>query len=620
MPAGEVVGGDGEQPADQVGAHHRLVGRQGVVHPNGFGVVEPLDPAPVGIDEAPRDRLVEPGVAQQVLEPPQQPLVALQPPDRAARTGQGRRQMLVEAVDPCDLLDQVDLARDVEMPIRGNPDGDLARVRGSRPDLEAEAAQIAAGELGGDAHAEQRVAAAGPQGQLERVHPRSVRVGVDHARHEPRAAELDEQLRGRALRPDRQLGMELLLEPRRCLGAQRQQVGGAQDVGAVPGGGLEQHPGRRRRDLGDLPAHDSGDPRRAVAIADDDALGVERALDPVERRHTLTLGGRPHDDLAPGHLVEVEGVQRLAGQQHHVVGDVDDVVDRPLAGGDQAGLEPERRWADRDVDERARREPRTEIGNVHPHRCDLGDVAVAGRLRIGRPGRTRQLGAAQCMDLARHPEDAEAIGAVGCDLELEHLLGDREKVSERRAGGRLDAVQHGDSVAVLAELHLGLGEDHPRRLDAAQLGLAELRPVRHHGARERDGDRLAIGHVGSAADDRARLAIAGVDRADLEPIGIRMGLGGEHPADHEPVGRRDAELAEPFDLGAGHREALGERPRLDPGIAEGREPADRDPHQNCSRRRTSLSKNIRRSGTPCLSIATRSMPSPKANPWTRSGS
>ena len=81
---GEVVGGDGEQPADQVGAHHRLVGRQGVVHPNGFGVVEPLDPAPVGIDEAPRDRLVEPGVAEQVLEPPQQLLVALQPPDRAA--------------------------------------------------------------------------------------------------------------------------------------------------------------------------------------------------------------------------------------------------------------------------------------------------------------------------------------------------------------------------------------------------------------------------------------------------------------------------------------------------------------------------------------------------------
>ena len=43
-----------------------------------------------------------------------------------------------------------------------------------------------------------------------------------------------------------------------------------------------------------------------------------------------SLGG-PDDQRAVGHLVEVEGVQGLGGQQHHVVGDVDDVVDRPHA-------------------------------------------------------------------------------------------------------------------------------------------------------------------------------------------------------------------------------------------------------------------------------------------------
>ena len=43
-------------------------------------------------------------------------------------------------------------------------------------------------------------------------------------------------------------------------------------------------------------------------------------------------------------------------------------------------------------------------------------------------------------------------------------------------------------------------------------------------------------------------------------------------------------------------------------------------HQNCSRKRTSLSKNRRRSGMLCLSMAMRSTPMPKAKPETCSGS
>ena len=62
-----------------------------------------------------------------------------------------------------------------------------------------------------------------------------------------------------------------------------------------------------------------------------------------------------HDDLVAAHLVEVERVHRLAGGEHHVVRDVHDVRDRALAGRRQALLEPERRRADLDVLEHARR-------------------------------------------------------------------------------------------------------------------------------------------------------------------------------------------------------------------------------------------------------------------------
>ena len=100
-------------------------------------------------------------------------------------------------------------------------------------------------------------------------------------------------------------------------------------------------------DLGDLAAHDPGDPGRAVVVADEDRLGVEGALDAVEGRHLLALAGGAHGQRPAGNLVEVEGVQRLRGEQHHVVGDVDDVVDRPLPGRGQPRLQPERRGADR---------------------------------------------------------------------------------------------------------------------------------------------------------------------------------------------------------------------------------------------------------------------------------
>ena len=56
------------------------------------------------------------------------------------------------------------------------------------------------------------------------------------------------------------------------------------------------------------------------------------------------------------------------------------------------------------------------------------------------------------------------------------------------------------------------------------------------------------------------------------------------------------------------------------GVAVLAQPGVRDPHENCSSIRTSLSKKRRRSGMPWRSIATRSTPIPKAKPWTRSAS
>ncbi len=257
---------------------------------------------------------------------------------------------------------------------------------------------------------------------------------VDRARLQRRAAELDQQARGDPLRAQGELGMKLLLIARRCVGAQAEQSRRAQDVGAVPGRHLQEHARGLVGDLGDQATHDPGDARGPLAIADEHGLRVEAALDPVERGHRLPFRGRADDQLAARQLVEVEGVQGLSGHQHHVVGDVDDVRDRPHPGSCQACLEPGRRWPDLDPGEGASAEARTELGNVDAHRGELFDPVAAGRLGVELPRRVRQRRSRDRMDLTRNAVDAHAIDPVRIEVELEHRR--RRSAAPRRADYR----------------------------------------------------------------------------------------------------------------------------------------------------------------------------------------
>ena len=167
---------------------------------------------------------------------------------------------------------------------------------------------------------------------------------------------------------------------------------------------------------------------------------------------------------------------------------------------------------------------------------------------------------------------------------------------------------------------LVLGQDHPVGLHAAQLGHAELRAVGHHRARPRDGHDLPGGDVGRAADDLLRAAVAHVDHAHAEAVGVGVPAGLEHAADDEALERVDAVVVDastfvPVMVRRSSSSATGR-----PGSAYSLSHSTRDPHPNCSRKRRSFSKKMRRSVTPCLSIAMRSMPMPQAKPWTFSGS
>jgi hypothetical protein len=422
--------------------------------------------------------------------------------------------------------------------------------------------------------------------QVHRPERRPLAAYVGRPGHEPRAGELEHEPGGDDLGLHRLLGREALLEATAGLAAQAEQLRRAVDVGAVPVGDLHEHARRGVVDLGALAAHDAGDRGRPVGVIDDEHLVVERADLAVERGDLLAVLRAAHDEPRARHAIEVEGVQRAADQQHRVVGDVDDVVDGPLARGHEARLQPRRRRPDGDVLEGARREARAQVGRLDD---DLGAGDLAGGAEVLRPRRRCQRRSGGGVDLARDAVDAEAIGAVGRDLELEHLGGDRQHAAQRRARRELLVEDH-DPRVVGADPELVLGQDHPVGLDAAQLGHAELRAVGHDGAGARDGDGLAGRDVRRAADDLLGPVVADVDHADAEAVGVGVPSGLDDLADDEALERVDAVVVDGLDLRARHGQALLERADRQAGVGVLLEPFERDAHQpNCSRKRRSLS-------------------------------
>ena len=232
-------------------------------------------------------------------------------------------------------------------------------------------------------------------------------------------------------------------------------------------------------------------------------------------------------------------------------------------------------------------------------------------------------GAGGGVHLARDAVDRQAVGPVGGDLELEHLVGDRQVLGQRRARPAASSGSTMIPVVVLADADLVLGQDHPARLHAAQLGLAELRAVGHRrrpaAPPPRSGrrPRWARRRRSCAARRSRRPPRRRVSRSASGCCSASSTLPTTKPSASPTPTRSIRSSSVPVMV-----QALGDLLGRQAGVAVGAQPAQRDPHArpNCSRKRTSFSNSMRRSGTPWTSIAIRSMPMPNAKPCTRSGS
>ncbi len=128
-----------------------------------------------------------------------------------------------------------------------------------------------------------------------------------------------------------------------------------------------------------------------------------------------------------------------------------------------------------------------------------GHVAVGGVVERHVVGDRR---------LARDAAQRQRVGAVGVDLELDHVVAQAEQRDRVVAGLHVpvDArVEHQDAVVVVAGPELLRGADHPVGHVAVGLAGRDLEAARQRRTRQRDDDEVAGPEVVCAADDaRAR--------------------------------------------------------------------------------------------------------------------
>ncbi len=238
---------------------------------------------------------------------------------------------------------------------------------------------------------------------------------------------------------------------RRKLRRFEQDIGG---VGGDLGAGVSHHPGQGHG------------PLRVGNHAHEVGEGVGLVVDGRER-----LAGKspPHGDPAAPDSGKIEGVQRLSAFKHHVVGDVDDIVDAGHSHSGQPVNEPLRTRPHPHTLDHPSRVVGTELWLEDLHR-DAGCGRGSGLLRAGIGNVERSF--KQNGGLASHADVSEAVGAVACHLDLDRRVGAHrprglvvetreQQPLDKRLGGRGQAHVVGEPVR---------GDDHGLGLRSGERG------------------------------------------------------------------------------------------------------------------------------------------------------
>ena len=150
-------------------------------------------------------------------------------------------------------------------------------------------------------------------------------------------------------------------------------------------GALDQHILGADGNLAVEPAHDAGEGDALGLVGDQQRVAGQLVFLLIERGEFFAVSGVAYDDNRVGRAVRlgeqmvVEGVQRLAGLEHHVVGDVDNVVDAANADPLECVAQPARAGANRHAANDARVVAWAMRGVVEPYIDQCRGVVITHR-------------------------------------------------------------------------------------------------------------------------------------------------------------------------------------------------------------------------------------------------
>ena len=188
------------------------------------------------------------------------------------------------------------------------------------------------------------------------------------------------------------------------------------DVLRLKIGALDQHILGAGGDLAVEPAHDASESDALGFVSDQQRAARQLVFLLVERGEFFAVSGIAHDDHRLGRAVRrceqvvVERVQRLASLEHHVVCDIDDVIDAADADSFERVAEPARAGADRHAAKDARVVARAVLGVVEPHIDQRRGIFVARR-QVGNLRQSKRV-AGDRADLAGDADEAVPVRPV----------------------------------------------------------------------------------------------------------------------------------------------------------------------------------------------------------------
>ena len=369
--------------------------------------------------------------------------------------------------------------------------------------------------------------------QLQGLGGGDIVENVHHAVHHIAAGEHLHQFASPLNSRNGHHGVQILFKLAGGLGTHTQCQSGLTDGGAVEVGRLKDHGGGVRQNFGILAAHNASKTDGLGFIRNHQHTGLQVPHVAVQSGEGLALPALPDHNLAGAYIPIVKGVHGLAVFQHHIVGDVHNVVDGPYPVGTEPLAHPFGGGADFHIGNHPGGVAVAKVFCLHFHIQlvvhGAGIAALYHRLVVAHgftegggsfPGKT---------------DDGVAVGTVVGDFKIHHRVVVADDLVDVVAGLAVllenpDAVLNGVGEIPQGQTQLLQRAEHSVGLFPPELALGDVNAPGQPGVVEGRRHQISLVDILGTGDNLHRLILPHIHLADPHMVGIFVADDGKHLA------------------------------------------------------------------------------------------